>query len=112
MIISNSVLVSKVKSKIKELIISKRLSIYELAQKADLREACIRNWYTARNYTPSLEAIEKICKALEISVFELFCDGEDVIPVNHENMLLLKKMQKLNAIQKNAVMIHIESYIN
>ncbi len=112
MITSNSVLVSKVKAKIKELIISRQLSIYELAQKADLTEACIRNWYTARNYTPSLEAIEKICKALEISVFELFCDGEDMIPVNSEIMLLLEKMQKLNAKQKNAVMIHIDSYIN
>ena len=44
----------------------KGLSVYELAKKADLTEACIRNWYTKRNYTPSLEAIEKICCALDI----------------------------------------------
>lgn len=64
-------LVDRVKIKIKELIESKGLSIYELAEKADLTEACIRNWYTKRNYTPSLEAIEKICFALGITEAEL-----------------------------------------
>lgn len=39
-------LVERVKIRIKELIASKGLSIYELAEKADLTEACIRNWYT------------------------------------------------------------------
>lgn len=59
-------LVERVKFRIKELIEIKRISIYELAEKSDLTEACIRNWYTKRNYTPSLEAIEKICRAFDI----------------------------------------------
>ncbi|MCI9504261.1 MAG: hypothetical protein HFE26_02560 [Clostridia bacterium] len=55
----NSVLVTKVKEKIKALLESQNLTVYELAQKSDLTEACIRNWFTKRNYTPSLEALEK-----------------------------------------------------
>lgn len=65
-------LVARVKDKIKELIVQHNISIYDLAQKSDLTEACIRNWFTKRNYTPSLEAIEKISKAFRIAPFELF----------------------------------------
>ncbi len=62
-------LVARVKDKIKELIVQHNISIYDLAQKSDLTEACIRNWFTKRNYTPSLEAIEKISKAFRIAPF-------------------------------------------
>lgn len=84
-------LVERVKFKIKELIEIKKISIYELAEKADLTEACIRNWYTKRNYTPSLEAIEKICRAFDISESELVRrDDEELVPMTEKEKLLLK----------------------
>ena len=64
--------VAKVKWRIKDYMSQKEMSIYELAKRADLTEACIRNWYTKRSYTPSLEAIIKISNALEVSVADLF----------------------------------------
>lgn len=84
-------LVERVKFRIKELIEIKRISIYELAEKSDLTEACIRNWYTKRNYTPSLEAIEKICRAFDISESELVRrDDEELVPMTEKEKLLLK----------------------
>jgi len=75
-------LVERVKFKIKKLIEIKGISIYELAKKSDLTEACIRNWYTKRNYTPSLEAIEKICRAFDIPETELVRrDDEEMVPM-------------------------------
>lgn len=70
-------LVARVKDKIKELIVQHNISIYDLAQKSDLTEACIRNWFTKRNYTPSLEAIEKISKAFRIAPFDVMRQGRD-----------------------------------
>ena len=82
-------LVERVKFKIKELIEIKKISIYELAEKADLTEACIRNWYTKRNYTPSLEAIEKICRAFDISESELVRrDDEELISMTEKKKLV------------------------
>jgi transcriptional regulator with XRE-family HTH domain len=78
MITDNNVLVSRVKDKIKKLIESRNVTVYELAQKSDLTEACIRNWFTKRNYTPSLEALEKISKAFQIEPFELLCEDAEL----------------------------------
>lgn len=112
MITENSVLVSKVKERIKKLIAARNMSMYDLAQKADLTEACIRNWFTKRNYTPSLEALEKISKAFGIFPFELLCDDEDIISATPENKEFMNKFKSLTKKQKNAILIMIESYEN
>ena len=63
-------LVERVKSKIKELIKQKGLSIYEVAEKSDLTEACIRNWYTKRNYTPSMVLDENLINYLIVKILD------------------------------------------
>ena len=104
--------ISKVKWKIKELLIQKDMSIYELAAKAEITDACIRNWYTKRNYNPSLVAIIKICGALEISVAELFRDENDEqISVGKEEKHLLSSWAVLSDKQKSAVKILMETFI-
>ncbi len=104
--------ISKVKWKIKELLIQKNMSIYELAAKAEITDACIRNWYTKRNYNPSLVAIIKICNALDISVAELFRDEKDqLISVGKEEKQLLSSWTVLSDKQKNAVKVMIETLI-
>lgn len=110
MITDNSVLVLKVKEKIKKLITARSITIYDLAQKSDLTEACIRNWFTARNYTPSLEALEKISKALEVSPFELLCDDDDIMAATPENKEFMEKFRNLTKKQKNAVLILLDSF--
>ena len=106
-------LVERVKLKIKELIEVKNISIYELALKADLTEACIRNWYTKRNYTPSLEAIEKICLALEVTETELVRrEDEELIPATSEERDLIKNWLLLDGKQKKLVLMQIDAFLN
>ena len=105
-------LVERVKFKIKELIEIKGISIYELAEKADLTEACIRNWYTKRNYTPSLEAIEKICRAFGISETELVRrDDEELVPMTEVEKGLLKSWLMLDEKQRNLILMQIDAFL-
>jgi len=106
-------LVTRVKIRIKELIEQKGLSIYEVAEKADLTEACIRNWYTKRNYTPSLEAVEKICHALDISEAELVMDDtSELIPVTGEEKELIKNWIRLDERQKKVILMQMDAFLN
>ncbi len=105
-------LVERVKFRIKELIEIKRISIYELAEKSDLTEACIRNWYTKRNYTSSLEAIEKICRAFDISESELVRrDDEELVPMTEKEKLLLKNWLLLDEKQRNLILMQIDAFL-
>ncbi len=106
-------LVDRVKSKIKELIKEKGWSIYELANKAELTEACIRNWYTKRNYTPSLEAIEKICKAFDIPATEIVRDkNEKPIALTAQETEIIKNWRKLDGKQRNSVKVQMEAFLH
>lgn len=106
-------LAERVKFRIKELIEIKKISIYELAEKADLTEACIRNWYTKRNYTPSLEAIEKICRAFEISESELVRrDDEELVPMTEKEKQLLKNWLLLDEKQRNLILMQIDAFLS
>lgn len=74
------------------------MTIYSLAQKSDLTTACIQNWYSARNYSPSIDALEKVCGALGITMAELFCDDkQEMMVVNNEQRELLNLWQVLSA---------------
>ena len=104
-------LVERVKFKIKVLIEIKKISIYELAEKADLTEACIRNWYTKRNYTPSLEAIEKICRAFDISESELVRrDDEELISMTEKEKQLLKNWLMLDEKQRKLILMQMDAF--
>ena len=106
-------LIERVKAKIKKLIDIKGLSVYELAEKADLTEACIRNWYTKRNYTPSLEALEKICSALGISETELVRrEDEQLVPVTEEEKQLIKNWSMLDEKKRTLILMQIEAFLS
>ena len=106
-------LVERVKQRIKEIIERRGVSIYALAEKADLTEACIRNWYTKRNYTPSLEAIDKICRALDISVALLMSEeNEEMLPVGEEEKALLKNWADLEEKQKKVILMQMDAFLS
>ena len=106
-------LIERVKPRIKNIIDQRGISIYSLAANADLTEACIRNWYTKRNYTPSLEAIEKICRALDISVAELMCEeGEKMMPVTETEKTLLSSWMRLEEKQKKVILMQMDAFLN
>lgn len=105
--------VSKVKWRIKELMIQKEMSIYEVASKAEITDACIRNWYTKRNYTPSLDAIIKVCNALEVPITEVFREeGDELICVGEQEKALLSNWAILSDKQREAINTLIETFLD
>ena len=106
-------LAERVKMRIKNIIEQRGISIYSLAANADLTEACIRNWYTKRNYTPSLEAIEKICLALDIPVAELVREeNEKMMAVTNTERQLLENWMRLEEKQKKVILMQMDAFLN
>ena len=104
--------ISRIKWRIKEILIQKNISIYQLANRTELSSACIHNWYSKRNYTPSLSAILKICEVLEISPIELFRDETDeTVCVSKEEKALLNNWTLLGEKQKHLLNLQIQSYL-
>ena len=102
----------EVKTKIKKLMEAKRISTYALAQSADLTQTCIANWYSKRNYDPSLAALEKVCRALDVSMAQLFCEeDENIICVDRDFKEVYESWLMLSAEQKAVIKKVIESYI-
>ena len=101
----------KLKSKLNQIIEDKEVSISQLAINSDISDACIRNWFSKRNYNPSLETLLKICDGLDIDICELFVnDEQEFYPINQELKELINFWNKLDKKQKEAVLIHIKSY--
>lgn len=101
-----------VKSKIKYYMKAKKLNVYTLSQKSGLTQPTIANWFNKRNYTPSLDALEKVCSAFEISMAQLFCDDfEDMIPATPEVHKLLDIWEILSKAQRDNFISLLESLI-
>ena len=92
----------EVKIKIKKYMDAKKTNVYALAKKSGVTQPCIANWFNERNYTPSLDALEKVCDGLEITMAQLFCkDGEKMMPVTEDERTLLEIWQILNKTQRD-----------
>lgn len=102
---------NRLKCKIKKLIKNRNISIYVLANRADVSDTCIRNWFSKRDYTPSLYTLIKVCEVLGVTLSELFIEeNEELYPINEELKTLISEWQKLDNYEKDAVLTHIKSY--
>lgn len=87
----------EIKSKIKNLMKSKHMNIYQLSLKSGVSEACIRNWYSKRNYAPNIESLEKVANALEVPFSQLFTNkDENLFPVDEQTKEHLEQYHALN----------------
>ena len=106
------ILSERIKLKIKQVMETKGLTVYELAKRADLTEACIRNWYTKRNYTPSLEAVEKICLALDIPVTDLVkTNDQEEVYLSPEEKELIENWHKLDKNMRDLILREINLFL-
>ena len=79
-----------IKDRIKNILNQRNMKIYELAKLSDVSEACIRNWYSKRNYVPSLPSLINICKVLDINLSMLvMTEDEEYCPIDNESKKLL-----------------------
>ena len=80
----------EIKGKIKDLMKKKNMSIYQLSLKSGVSEACIRNWYSKRNYAPNLEPLQKVAQALDMPFAQLFIgEDEKLYPIDKPTKKLL-----------------------
>jgi len=98
-------IVTKVKNKIRVLTAKKGITIYELSKQSGVSEACIRNWYSKRNYQPSLDSLVNICEVLDLSLSQLFvAEDENFYPVNEESKKFLNCFLALNVNTKKHIL--------
>ena len=57
---------------------SKRLSFYELGLRCKLSESCIKKIFYGKS-VPLVSSVEKLCKVLDVSLPELFCDTDELV---------------------------------
>ena len=80
----------EIKEKIRKIMKDKNMSIYQLSLKSGVSEACIRNWYSKRNYAPNLEPLQKVANALDIPFVQLFTDKDETfVPVDNQTKSFL-----------------------
>lgn len=71
--------------RIKELLEERKMTMYQLSQRAGIPQSTLSNLFL-RNNAPTLPTLEKICKALDISVREFFGREADE-PIEDERAL-------------------------
>ena len=67
--------------RIKELREEKGWTVYRVAKEAGIPQSSMITW-KSKNANPPLEAIDKICKAFEISLSEFFEENQDKVETN------------------------------
>jgi len=103
--------IKQVKDKIKNTLKVKNMNIYQLSIKSEVTEACIRNWYSKRNYAPSIESLHKIAKALGLSLSEMFLDSDATLyPVDAETKEFLDNFAMLDPDKKQLIIQITKSY--
>jgi len=94
----------EIKQRIKDLLKKKNMTIYQLALKSGVSEACIRNWYSKRNYAPNLEPLQKVANALEIPFAQLFVsEDEKLYPLDKSTKDLLDDYFSLDVERRQLV---------
>ena len=88
--------------KIKKLQNERGWSTYKLAYEAGLTQSTLSNMF-ARGTCPTVDTLEKICEAFNISLSEFFEEKEGKAHLSKEEQELLNKYRTLNDKEKEAV---------
>ena len=93
-----------VKNRITKIMEAKGLKRYTLAEKAGISHPTIQNWYSKRDYAPSFYSMDKITKALDITLAQLFLrEDEDMYPMNKELKDFVENYQSLSHDDKKVI---------
>ena len=80
---------------------------YQLAERSGLPQSTISSWYR-KNMTPSLPSLEKICDAFDITLAQLFSEGDEPVALTDSQRELLKRWSRLSADKQEAVLALID----
>ena len=74
---------------------------YQLAEKSGLPQSTISSWYR-KNMIPTVPSLEKICTAFQITLSQLFAEG-DLVALTDSQRQLLESWSRLTEEQQNAI---------
>lgn len=80
---------------------------YGLAERSGLPQSTISSWY-CKNASPTVASLEKVCKALGITLSQLFADEKDAVSLTASQKKLLEHWSRLSEDQQNAIFTLIE----
>lgn len=83
-------------------------SEYQLAVKSALPQSTISSWYR-KNLVPSVQSLEKICTAFDISLSQLFAGEGETVELTESQRLLLERWAALDHNQQQAVLKLMET---
>lgn len=76
---------------------------YQLSEKSGLTQSTISSWYR-RDILPSLQSLEQICLAFNITISQFFDENNDgTLYINSRQKQLLDVSSKLDNIQYDAL---------
>lgn len=94
--------------KIKKLQEERNWSTYKLSYESGLTQSTLSNMF-ARGTCPTVDTLEKICDAFDISLAEFFEEDNRKAHVSKEEQELLSKFRSLSDKEKNAVVALIKN---
>lgn len=77
-------------------------SEYELAKNSGISQSIISTWYR-KNQTPTIQALDKVCKGFGITLSQFFAEGDDSIFLTQEQKEMLDNWSALNQKQRQLV---------
>lgn len=92
----------EVLEKIEKLRKERNWSIYQLANEAGLTQSTLSNMLN-RGTCPTIDTLNKICSALDISLAEFFDDNQNQIYANKTEIDLISKYRALSNKEKEAI---------
>lgn len=104
--------IKDIKIRLKNAITKKNMSINQLALSSDVSDACIRNWFSKRNYIPRLDTLLKICETLNIDLYDILIDKNKIklYPLSQDEAFLFQEWRSLNDNQKDNLINLVKSF--
>ena len=86
---------------------SRGWSEYALAEKSGVPQSTISSWYV-KGATPTIPSLRKICAVFDITLSELFAEGDTPVVLTETQKELLERWVRLNKEQQKIVLQLIE----
>lgn len=92
--------------KIKE----QEISVAELARAADVDYNTVKNFVNG-NSLPHPETLQRLLKAVGYEFLEIMEDGRNVVYLDDDDNIDIRRYRRLNSYYKNLVKLNIEAYL-
>lgn len=94
--------------RLNELRLERDLSVYRLSELSEINQSTLANTFS-RGTIPSISNLEKICKAMGITLSQFFSENDEIVFITKEESNLLSDYRKLPSDVKEKIADMIRS---